>query len=431
MASNRWVAIDPDLLTHPLVGAGQAVAPADPTRGSYSRMEAWIWMICNASFVDHTINNGAKTMTLKRGDLLGGWLFLATKFNWSRKTVRGWVEKLIEDKMLEKRAIEMQQEVARENAFQGNQTNILTVCNYDRYQFSRPEEGQPIVEQYNKGNQKGNHDGNQKGNQPEELSASKIADKYISAIQQGQPIGQPEGQPKGQYITRDIHNNKKDTPLVPQRGSADEPAQLALDGEVLPPSGSHKRARRVPAKEALDLNAAFLAYNAAAEFHGFSRVETVTPQRMTRMERRLRDIGGIENFKRALEQIPAHDFLMGRIRPKNGGEPFRLNFERLMSTESGLGDVLAGLLDKATSSGSGTLIGPNGKRWGWWKGQEAAIRGLDADYWRQAIDQAKPNGTWPWWILTGPPGHDDCLVHPDVIKERGLVEIYRGRITHE
>jgi len=425
MTSNRWVAIDTDILDHPLVGAGQAVPPADPTRGSYSRMEAWIWMICNASFKERYIHNGDKQMTLQRGDLLGGWLFLATKFNWSRKTVRVWVEKLIEDKMLEKRATEMQEEAARGAAFYGNQANILTVCNYDRYQFNRSEEGQPNSQ----GNQKGSHEGNQKGNQSSELSVSKIADKYISAIQQGQPLGQPAGQPKGQYSTKDKDNNINNTPPTPQGGMVSASTQLTLVGEVMPPE-MPKKQRRKTVSEALEINAAFIAYNAAADTYGFSRVEKVTQSRVAKMDRRLQDIGGLDEFKRALAVIPSSNFLMGKVQPKNGGEPFRLTFERLMSTDSGMGDVLAGLLDQA-ASGKAVPVGPNGRRWGWWREQEAKMRTLPQQYWRELIEQAKPNGIWPWWVLTGPPGHEECLVHPDVLAERGLVEIYKGRISHD
>jgi hypothetical protein len=426
MTSNRWVAIDTDILDHPLVGAGQSVPPADPTRGSYSRMEAWIWMICNASFKDHYIQNGDKQMTLKRGDLLGGWLFLATKFNWSRKTVRTWVEKLIEDKMLEKRAMELQDEVARGAAFYGNQANILTVCNYDRYQFSRPEEGQPNSE----GNQKDNQNGNQKGNHSAELSVSKIADKYISAIQQGQPEGQAEGQPKGQYITRDIHNNINNTPLTPQGGIASEPAQLTLVGEVIPPDETQKRSRKIPVSDAREVDAAIIAYNAAAKLNGFACIEAKTPQRLARLSRRLKDIGGLDNFKRALAVIPESDFLMGRTIPKGWSAPFRLDFDRLLQTGGGLGDVLGKLLDKAANAGS-EMIGPNGKRYGWWREKERELRALPAGYWRELIAEARPNGTWPWWLLTAPPGDPECLVHPDVLTERGLVEIYKGRISHD
>jgi hypothetical protein len=159
--SNRWVAIDPDILIHPLVGAGQPVPPADPLRGAYSRMEAWVWLICNASFADHTIFNRGRKMTLQRGDLLGGWRCLAQTWNWSVKTVRVWVEDLIADKMLNRRAVELQGELNVENHgnqqgnYYGNQAQILSVVNYWRFQFEGYELGQPTGQP--RGNQRATH----------------------------------------------------------------------------------------------------------------------------------------------------------------------------------------------------------------------------------------------------------------------------------
>lgn len=178
--SNRWVAIDPDILTHPLVGAGQAVTPADPSRGAYSRMEAWVWIICNASFADHTVMNRGRKMTLQRGDLLGAWLFLAHQWNWSQKTVRIWVEKLVADNMLKKKTVELQIEHneavnpsgTERGMFHGNQAQVLSVHNYWRYQFERYNEGQPI----------------------------------------GQPEGQPKGSQtatKGQHITKEQEEERE------------------------------------------------------------------------------------------------------------------------------------------------------------------------------------------------------------------------------
>lgn len=74
------------------------------------------------------------------------------------------------------------------------------------------------------------------------------------------------------------------------------------------------------------------------------------------------------------------------------------------------------------------LVGPNGKRWGWWRGIEEKLRGLSIEYWREGIAKAKPNGTWPWWLLTAPPGHEDCLVPMEL--QEPLIEVYKGKIHH-
>lgn len=72
----------------------------------------------------------------------------------------------------------------------------------------------------------------------------------------------------------------------------------------------------------------------------------------------------------------------------------------------------------------------NGQAWGWWSGREETLKRLSIERWRKGILDAKPNGTWPWWILGPPPGHQDCLVPPALLDEFGYVEIYKGQITH-
>jgi hypothetical protein len=77
------------------------------------------------------------------------------------------------------------------------------------------------------------------------------------------------------------------------------------------------------------------------------------------------------------------------------------------------------------------LTGPNGKKWGWWRGKEQVLRDYPAQRWRDAIAASKPNGVWPWWFLTGPPGDPECLVPQELLDELKLVERYQGRIESE
>ncbi|WP_414461772.1 DUF1376 domain-containing protein [Hyphomicrobium sp. DY-1] len=73
--------------------------------------------------------------------------------------------------------------------------------------------------------------------------------------------------------------------------------------------------------------------------------------------------------------------------------------------------------------------GPNGKRWGWWRDNADALRNLPLERWQAAIEKANPNGTWPWWLLTAPPGHAECLVPMEL--QAPLIEIYHGQINHD
>jgi hypothetical protein len=92
---------------------------------------------------------------------------------------------------------------------------------------------------------------------------------------------------------------------------------------------------------------ALAAYNVAAAMHGFTACRTLTDARRKRLEKRLDDIGGVDALNRALSAIPNDHFLMGKAKPRPGEAPFRLSIDRLLSTESGMGDVLARLLDAA------------------------------------------------------------------------------------
>ena len=91
--------------------------------------------------------------------------------------------------------------------------------------------------------------------------------------------------------------------------------------------------------------------------------------------------------------------------------------------------MLGKLIDKASDESE--LIGPNGKRWGWWRGKEDDLRALSLDYWRRLDEQCKPNGTWPWWLMAAPPGHKECLMPKVLVDERGYEEIFKGNITHD
>lgn len=388
MASNRWVAIDPDILTHPLVGAGQPVAPADPTRGAYSRMEAWLWIICNASFADHTVNNRGRKMTLKRGDLLGAWAFLAHTFNWSGKTVRAWVEKLIEDNMLARRALEGQQasgaatpEDVEMQKYYGNQATILSIVNYWRFQF---DETATCAD--NKGNQKGNQLGDHKGNQSSELSVSNLADKYVLLQQQGQPIGTPEGQPKGQHITNNNNypSSSNNYPLSEQ--SSDE-LQFSLEDPPVPPKPKRKSAAAYteqfeifwgsyPDRTNNSKPAAFAAWEKLSEADQNAVISSMPAfTAYCRKEKELR-------------VIHAERYIKHR------------RFEAHLPTD-------------------GTNKVP------WWK-DPAQISKLTDERWRSGIEKHAQD-FWPVPVLGPPPGSPDCRVPPHIMDELNLLERYDNR----
>jgi uncharacterized protein YdaU (DUF1376 family) len=97
--------------------------------------------------------------------------------------------------------------------------------------------------------------------------------------------------------------------------------------------------------------AAIEAFNGAATKLNFSVCGSLTPRRVDRVAKRLAEIGsgdtavGLERFRLALDAIPRWPFIAGREKSRDGRAPFRLDLERLLSTDSGMGDVLARLID--------------------------------------------------------------------------------------
>jgi len=143
-------------------------------------------------------------------------------------------------------------------------------------------------------------------------------------------------------------------------------------------------------------------YNEAAKAHGWTVCATLTPPRAKRLEGRLRDIGGIEAFKRALSAVPRDTFLSGQVPPKDGRAPFRLDIDVLLQTDGKLGDVLAKLVDKAADS-----VAPRA---------DAA----PGDDWKQLIKAHYVGGVWPTQILGPRPGERGCLVPLAVQRELNL-----------
>ena len=381
MASNRWVAIDPDILTHPLVGAGQPVPPADPVRGgAYSRMEAWLWIICNASFADHTIMNRGRKMTLQRGDLLGAWAFLAHTFNWSAKTTRAWVEKLIEDNMLQRRAIENQvangvgadatnEPVRPAETFYGNQATILSIVNYWKFQFDGDREGQP------RGNQKGNQLGGQLGNQSADLSVSELADKYVVQQQHGQPIGQAEGQPKGQHITK--------TTNYPSSSNNEPLSEVPSDQD--PKSKKAKKPRRS------------IAYTEEFEvfWGGYPDQTNNSKSKAFEEWERL----GEPDRNAAVASLPS----FGSYCRKN--PDYRVvHAERYLKDRRWEGHL------------------PKASHRVWWE-DPAQVSQVTPERWRDGIGRYA-NGIWSVKELGPPPGSPKCVVPPSIVAELRLTELY-------
>lgn len=97
-----------------------------------------------------------------------------------------------------------------------------------------------------------------------------------------------------------------------------------------------------------ELRTAQAFYNQAAKRHGYQLCEKLPPKRQRRLQERLKEIGGLGEWARAIDAIPLWPFLHGKTRTP-GQDPFQLNFDRLLQTDGKLGDVLVNLLEKAST----------------------------------------------------------------------------------
>lgn len=132
-----WIAIHRSLRSHWLVGFGQSVKPMDPDRGAFSRGEAFIDLIMECRFEDGYVSNGGRKMLVQAGQLVGAVSWLAHRWNWTPKTVRGFLDRLEEDG-----TIKVEAPGTKEGEQKGKQSSIITICNYEDYQLVQRDEGQ-------------------------------------------------------------------------------------------------------------------------------------------------------------------------------------------------------------------------------------------------------------------------------------------------
>jgi hypothetical protein len=420
-----WVAIARAIRDHAIVGFHLHAKPCDPSRGALQPALAWIDLIMECRYESGTVNNNGRPMRLERGQLLGATSWLASRWNWTPMAVRWWLEKLEKHKMInlgvQNDQISVDQiapqnhnrsDEAKDvnhnrsnNRSRGRFANVITICNYRQYQLSS-EDRQQVEQQVE-----------QQANNRLEPESHQVNNRlaYIE---------------NARAVNKDNNITKEQESLPPTPLAGGEP-KLPFDDEKVE-ADAKRAARTADTRHRNEERKKLLAqalelFNLAADHWKFSRCESFTDARRDRLAKRLDDIGGLENFRKALRAIGKDDFLAGRKHPRPGEQPFKLNFDRLMQTEGNMGDVLARLVELGSSTD--VPRSPNGKEWGWWRGSEQSIRALPAKFWRELIATEKPNGTWPWWQLTGPPGSDDCLVHPDVLDEMGYVEKYKGQLT--
>lgn len=93
----------------------------------FSRFEAWLDLVQSARFEDTKQLIGNRFIEVKRGQMLVSLRFLASRWQWSTKKVNSFLDLLIQDKM-----------ITKETPKETGQT-VVTICNYDKYNFISQE----------------------------------------------------------------------------------------------------------------------------------------------------------------------------------------------------------------------------------------------------------------------------------------------------
>jgi hypothetical protein len=107
----RWVRVSVEMLGHPALD-----------HGPYDRRSAWLWLITNAALKDHKANHKGAAVDIRRGQVFAGRDYLAKVWRWSPQNVRTFLRFLASENMVEV------------NQSNGHYANVLTICNYEKYQ---------------------------------------------------------------------------------------------------------------------------------------------------------------------------------------------------------------------------------------------------------------------------------------------------------
>lgn len=198
LGRDGWVAVARAMRDHWLVGFGQKpVAPMDPEQGAHSRAEAWLDLIMECRYSEGTVSNNGVKMRLEAGQLLGAVSWLASRWNWTPKTVRGFLDKLEDEGMIERYAPgigDFGELGADLNSSQlgkqkGKQASVLTVSKYSLYQLSHRQQGQAAgqtegKQRASKGQAEGNiykEETREQGNK-EKLDSSELTLPLMAAV---------------------------------------------------------------------------------------------------------------------------------------------------------------------------------------------------------------------------------------------------------
>jgi hypothetical protein len=360
MSRDGWIKICRGLPEHYLVGFGQPVPPADPSRGAFSRTEAWLDLLIRCKWKPGKVMNRGRLSNLDIGESVGGTNWLAERWNWTRKTVRGFLDLLEQEAMIERVLGAAKGEIDTElNGNQkghrgGHQANVIRVCNYSVYQVGADASGPPL------GPVEGHHratTGPQYKKERREEGKKRVLG------------GESEDGGVGEEVLA-LRSPDGEAP-VPQPEPAIEKPKDAR-GTRLPEDWALPQAWRDETLQEFDATETAIAEQAKAFFNFWTAKAGSGAVKL--------------NWKRTWENWAARSF-----RPRSS----------------------APLL-----AGGSTVDQPS---W-WWKDPEK-VAAITPERWREGIAK-HANGIWPADRLGPAPGHKACVVPQAIIEELKLTERY-------
>lgn len=273
VASN-WIAVSRDVRDHHLVGFGQQVKPANPKKGAFSRAEAWLDLIMLARWRDGPEMNKGRKVDMLAGQLQGGYSFLADRWNWTVQTVRTFIGKLVGERMIDRA-----EDASESNKRNNNQIQVLTVCNYKKYQLMNELMDMQDQQASNK----------RATSEQQHLNKDTLIQEDLS------PIGDSSFAAQIDPVPAPATKRKKPIPE----------ADLFPD----PPAEAPPARRMMTATEAA--KEGFRMWNDLAGRCGLPKAEKLTPKRMMALGARMRDAGSVQKFGEIIARIEHIGWMRG------------------------------------------------------------------------------------------------------------------------
>jgi hypothetical protein len=142
---HTWFAVSRKIFEHEVVGTHVKAPPAaDPKRQTWQPTVAWLWMLGEAAFQNRRVLIKNNMIHLDRGQFVCSERHLARMANWNRKAAHCFLARLSAFDMVSLSGLRRQGEqflLDFSGQKKGPDITVVTIRNYDIYQFAAPQQG--------------------------------------------------------------------------------------------------------------------------------------------------------------------------------------------------------------------------------------------------------------------------------------------------